>query len=166
MQNKMPVNPVIRPLTENDVPLFIDFFESLSLQSHTFFNPHGSDAESLEDILKEIPRNPKVRRFMLSLVENGQESMIGYVFFWDWHKKVPWFGIGLRDAYHGQGLGTRMMNFAIDFARQHGKGGILLTTAKTNIRAQGLYKKSGYILIGDAPDGEYLMILNFEDENV
>jgi RimJ/RimL family protein N-acetyltransferase len=84
--------------------------------------------------------------------------MIGTVILWDWTKPVPWFGICSRDGWQGQGLGNRMMTCAVEYAKQHGKGGILLTTHKENLRAQALYKKYDFETIGVDGRGEWLMI--------
>jgi len=54
------------------------------------------------------------------------------------------------------------MEFSIDYAKKHGKGGILLTTQKPNVKAQAMYKKFGYEMLGqDTRLDEYLMILRF-----
>jgi len=154
----------IRPLTENDAQLIIDFFNSFSDQTRFFFTPHEIVPDSLKWMVKEIPNDKNYSRFMAGIIDNGTEIMVGYVFFWDWLKKIPWFGIGVRDAYQGMGLGNKLMKFAIDYARKSGKGGILLTTKKSNIRAQAIYKKFGFKTIGEDFGGEYLLILNFGDE--
>ena len=60
-----------------------------------------------------------------------------------------------------------MMEFSIDYAKKHGKGGILLTTSKVNFKAQALYKKFGYEMLGlDTHLDEYLMILRFKGPGV
>jgi ribosomal protein S18 acetylase RimI-like enzyme len=156
--------PIIRPLCEYDAQLFIDFFQSLSKESHSFFFPHDLSPANLTELIGQIPTDHNVARFMTSVQEDGREIMAGYVFFWDWKKKVPWFGICVRDAYQGCGLGRQMMEFAIDMARQNHKGGILLSVMKTNVRAQALYKSSGFEIIGEALDGQFLMVLRFPDE--
>ena len=153
----------IRPIGIDDAQRMIDFFESFSEQTRIFFTPHDITHAGLEELVREIPERSDAVRFMLSVDENGQEIMVGYVFFWDWDRLIPWFGIGLRDAYHSQGFGSWMMEVAIDFARRNGKGGILLTTHKPNTKAQGLYRKYGYELLGEHVSGEYMLILRFED---
>jgi len=142
----------------------IAFFNSFSAQTRYFFTPHEIDADGLHRLVRGIPTNPNARRFMATVIEAGQEVMAGYVFFWDWHKMVPWLGIGATDRFQGMRLGNKMMEFAIRMAQEHHKGGILLTTKKENYRAQGIYQKFGFELLGQEKNlVEYLMILNFLD---
>ena len=54
--------------------------------------------------------------------------------------------------------------FAETYAREHGKGAIILTTHVRNIRGQALYNKSGYTHLGTHTTGELLYIRYFEDE--
>ncbi len=154
----------IRPITQQDGDLIVDFFQSFSDRTRYFFTPHAIDPDSLRRLVREIPGNPCARRFMAAVQEDGKEVMAGYVFFWDWHKMVPWFGIGASDRFQGMGLGNQMMEFAINLAKACHKGGILLTTKKDNDRAQALYKKFGFEFLGeDTHLIEYLLILNFPD---
>ncbi len=155
---------IIRPITGQDEDLFVAFYQSLSDQTQSFFHPHTTDPESLRSLVRGIPASPQARRFMAVVQEDGKEVMAGYVFFWDWHKMVPWFGIATGDRFQGMGLGNQMMGFAIDLAKEAHKGGILLTTMKDKTRAQALYRKFGFELLGEEKERiEYLMILNFID---
>ena len=161
---KVALAATIRPLTENDTDLIYTFFTSFSAQTRQFFTPHAIDLPGLTRIIHNIPSDPTAARFCATLIEDGQEVMAGYVFFWDWHTQVPWFGIGATDRFHGMGLGNQMMEFSIDYAKKHGKGGILLTTQKPNVKAQAMYKKFGYEMLGqDTHLDEYLMILRFKN---
>ena len=163
MENKPALAATIRPLTENDGALIHAFFSSFSPQSRQFFTPHDIDLPGLTRLMQNIPFDASAARFCATVIEDGQEVMAGYVFFWDWDTQVPWFGIGSTDRFHGMGLGNQMMEFAIDYAKKHGKGGILLCTQKPNFRAQAMYKKFGFEMLGqDTQLFEYLMILRFK----
>jgi ribosomal protein S18 acetylase RimI-like enzyme len=163
---KITINATIRPIAPSDGDLMIDFFNSFSDQTRYFFTPHASDPDSLRSLVSDIPNNPNAVRYMATVIEDGKEVMAGYVFFWEWDKMIPWFGIGASDRFHGMNLGNQMMEFAVQLARQHKKGGILLTTKKDNFRAQSLYKKFGFIILGEETHlVEYLMIRNFDDPN-
>ena len=87
--------------------------------------------------------------------------MAGYVFLWDVDSSVVWFGIAVADAYQRRGLGWRLAQTAISWAKEHGKGGVLLTTHAANFKAQALYEKCGFRRIGTAFDGEWLYLLRF-----
>ena len=156
------LNTSIRQITEHDAGLVVDFYTTLSDNTWFFFHPHPRDREFLEQMIHSLPQRPDLLLFMASTIQDGQEVMIGTVFFWDWHKKIPWFGIAARDGFQGQGLGDQMTAFAAEKARQNNKGGILLTTNQKNFPAQGLYKKHGFVTLGIEPHDEFVMILNFE----
>ncbi|MDI6601788.1 MAG: GNAT family N-acetyltransferase [Thermoanaerobacteraceae bacterium] len=54
-------------------------------------------------------------------------------------------GINILDGYRDKGLGYRMMNFAIDWARRRGYTKLCLSVFSTNERAIYLYKKCGFV---------------------
>ena len=90
-------------------------------------------------------------------------SALGYLFFFSYEYKIPWLGIAVSDDVKGMHLGTRLMEFAKNYAMAHGKGGILLTTHQANLRGQMLYENSGYERLGNHYSGEVMYILRFED---
>ncbi|MFC5470990.1 GNAT family N-acetyltransferase [Cohnella suwonensis] len=152
---------VIRPFTREDTAIVHRYFEHLSERTRAFFPGYPFTREEAERLTGDDVDQSDTRRFLASVQSPEEETMIGYVFYWDWDKKVPWFGISVRDDYQGIGLGKKMMDFSIAEAKRHHKGGILLTTRKDNASGQALYKRSGFEMIGDDPRGELLMILNF-----
>ncbi|MDW7656112.1 MAG: GNAT family N-acetyltransferase [Bacillota bacterium] len=155
---------IIRQIHEQDTERLYAYFSSFSDETRYFFTPHELGMAFAEKLTHADLVDPETRRFVVVTQQDGQETIIGYFFFWSWQKKVPWFGIGVRDGYKGRGLGSLMMQHAIREAKQQGKGGILLTTKKDNARAQKLYRKFGFVILGDEPRGEYLLLLNFSDE--
>ncbi|MCD7830174.1 MAG: GNAT family N-acetyltransferase [Clostridiales bacterium] len=62
-------------------------------------------------------------------------------------------GISLRKAYWGMGLGTRLMETAIDLARQMGYEQLELEVVSHNLRAKHLYEKLGFVSCGEIPHG-------------
>jgi ribosomal protein S18 acetylase RimI-like enzyme len=157
-------NVKIRPITENDTEIIYEYFMSFSEETRYFFTPHALDKKFAQKLTEEDIKNPDTRRFIVVTLHDSREIVVGYFFFWGWIKKIPWFGIGVRDGYHGMGIGSKMLDYAINKAKRYNKGGILLTTKKDNIKAQGLYRKFGFEIIGEEPSGQYLLILNFKDE--
>lgn len=72
------------------------------------------------------------------------------------------FGISLRRAYHGQGIGTAMLNMLIGWAKANPLiEMIALDVYSTNTRAIALYKRMGFVECGRKPrchklaDGRY-----------
>ncbi len=62
-------------------------------------------------------------------------------------------GISLRKAYWGMGLGTLLMETAIDLARQMGYEQLELEVVSDNFRAKRLYEKLGFVSCGKIPHG-------------
>ena len=50
------------------------------------------------------------------------------------------------EAFRGRGLGGQAVEFAAAWARERGFSAVRLETAHDNVRAQALYKRSGFIL--------------------
>ncbi|QGQ98048.1 N-acetyltransferase [Paenibacillus psychroresistens] len=148
----------IQPFTNQDSNMVYAFFQRLSTETRTAFRPHPFTEETAKQLAGEDVANVETKRFAASLRIDNQDVMIGYFFFWDWHTGVPSFGIAVADSYQGMGLGWIMTSYALEFARSHGKGGVMLTTDRTNIRGQALYKKCGFEIIGHDLTGEFLLI--------
>lgn len=149
----------IRPIDKHDSTMVVDFYTALSDDTWSFFHPHPRDPEYLKSLVQSLPDRQDLLLFKAILEEDGKEIMAGTVFFWDWQKKIPWLGIGVLDDYQGMGIGDKLMQHAISTAWRNGKGGILLTTHKNNLRAQALYKKHGFEIIGTDTRDEHIMIL-------
>ena len=153
----------IRLMTGADGDLFADFYAALSAETLFFFTPHDPDPAKLRELVAGISGETKTRRFAAVYPGQHGEEMAGYMFLWDLDRMVAWLGICVRDGFKGQGLGTCLMRHAEEYCRERGKGGILLTTHKENIKAQALYRKVGYEILGVDSRDELLMILRLID---
>jgi ribosomal protein S18 acetylase RimI-like enzyme len=155
----------IRQMAHGDAAMLAAYFNSFSEATRAVFGGGPFDRVEAERLAREEVNNPSINRFVVTVLtkEGAREQIIGMVWFWEWLRKVPWFGISITDAYQNKGLGKAMMEHAIKEATKCGKGGILLTTAKTNVRGQALYARYGFEIIGVDSRGEHLMILNYKD---
>lgn len=149
---------IIRPFSAGDRPLVVDFFANLGEEGTFFFNGDGINEKPALAWFEGMSRE---NAYFLA-ERNG--IMLGFLVFYDYHWKTPWLGIALREDAKGTHLGTRLMAFAENYAREQGKGAIILTTHVKNVRGQALYKKSGYTHLGTHTTGELLYIRYFEDE--
>ena len=52
------------------------------------------------------------------------------------------------NEYHGKGVANQLMDFAIQFARNHGFEKIYLSVWEYNFRARGFYEKHGFLNTG------------------
>lgn len=149
---------VIRPFAPGDLPMVAEFYQNLGEEGTFFFNGDGINEKISREWFEGISNNNAY-----FLAELGG-IMLGYLVFYNYHYKTPWLGIALREDAKGMHLGTRLMAFAEKYALEQGKGAIILTTHKDNVRGQALYKKSGYIYSGIHTTGEQLYIRYFVDE--
>jgi ribosomal protein S18 acetylase RimI-like enzyme len=155
----------IRLMTGADDDLFVAFYAALSQETLFFFSAHDPNPVKLHELVAGIPAETTIRRFAAVYPGEHGEEMAGYLFLWDLDRMVPWLGICVRDDFKGQGLGTRLMRHAQEYCRARGKGGILLTTHKENMRGQALYRKMGFEILGVDPRDELLMIFRLDDPN-
>lgn len=120
------------------------FFARLSPATRTVFLPHATDHAALARAA-ERDRLGLDRSYVLA---SGAE-VVGYFFLWEFDQPVPLLGLGLVDAWQGQGLGGPMLGRLIDDARAAGRLGVELTTVPGNVRAFQLYRRAGFIHLGD-----------------
>ncbi len=151
---------LIREAVEEDRVPFQRFFDGMGEESRSFFNATGYNSRLVESFLNGGKEGYK---FWVATPggERGAE-IAGYVFLWDLNTGVPWFGIAVSDSWRGHHLGRRLLNTAADYCKMNGYGGILLSTAKTNLRAQALYERGGFRRIGTVQNGELLYLLRFD----
>ena len=158
---------VIREMAGGDREIAERFFAGLGEESVWMFNSSGANTRRA---LAYIDGDRETSKFWLAEEkgENGDAEMAGYVFIWNTDKAVVKFGIAVADRWKGRRLGSRLIRHAIDYCRDNGYGGILLSTRFENERAQRLYEKYGFERIGLLDDGkiEYLYILRFDKTEV
>jgi len=135
----------VRPVGHGDGPLLQRFNAGLSPATRRLFLPHAYDSATLERAIERAAAGDD--RTYLAL-DGG--TVAGYFFLWEFRAAVPVLGIGIADAYHGQGLGEAFMKILIADARATGRDGIELTTVPGNERAFALYRKMGFEHIRDA----------------
>lgn len=63
--------------------------------------------------------------------------------------------IGLRGAYRGQGIGTRLFEAVEEWARAHRAWRLELRVSSLNERGQGLYRKRGFLVEGRIRGGVF-----------
>ncbi len=134
----------IRSLSDGDLSVLQSFNDKLSEQSRAWFLPHKYDEETISRYIERAKNSVD-----LIYVALAGGEIIGYFFLWNIRERFPVLGIGIIDAYQGQGLGRQMMEMLIDDARTAGCEGIRLTTVIDNERAYQLYRKMGFQYLGD-----------------
>jgi len=135
---------IVRRLGPADVPALQGFNAALSVATRNVFLPHGYG----EATLQMYSRRNQTGADLAYLLHHGDE-VVGYFFLWEFDQPVPLLGIGLADAWQGQGLGVPMIQLLIEDATASGREGIELTTVPENERAFHLYRRVGFQYLGD-----------------
>ena len=154
---------IIREFQATDISMIEDFFDQMGAETTRFFNTNDVNRKFALKFADE--KNKSIIRWLAE----DQNTMIGYIFLWDIDTTLPWLGIAVHDQYKGQGVGKKLIQHAHDWAHSHGKGGVILITAKENQRGQRLYESMGYQNFGVHPSGELLYIkrfIAFEDPEI
>ncbi len=128
-----------RRLRSGDAAALRQFNEDLSAPSRRWFLPHPYDAATIARVLA---RSEAGDDLTLGLFDGGR--LAGYFFLWYIRRRVPLLGIGLVDAFQGQGLGRPMMELLLEQGREAGCEAVELTTMMDNDRAYALYRKVGF----------------------
>lgn len=134
----------VRRLAEVQVPALQRFNAGISEATRAVFLPHAYDEVTLSRYL----HRDRIGADQAYVVEE-RDDVIGYFFLWDWDDPVPCLGVGLTDAWQGQGLGEQMVRRLIAEAREADREGIELSTVPSNERAFRLYQRLGFEQIGE-----------------
>lgn len=148
-------NMIIRDFMPSDKELVTAFFDQMSGETRAFFDRADCNRRTAMKYFAGGGQNMKY-----CLAECGGK-MAGYVFMWDLHTMIPWLGIAVAEEYKGKHLGRRLIAHMADYAREKGRGGILLSTHVANISAQSLYERTGFIRLGMQSGSEALYLLRF-----
>ncbi|MBI5691355.1 MAG: GNAT family N-acetyltransferase [Verrucomicrobia bacterium] len=144
LQARNGVRLEIRPLTAAETAGLQRFNAGLSPATRDLFLPHAYDEGTLGRYVERSAAGLD-RSFVLC---HGAE-VVGYFFLWEFSEPVPLLGVGLADAWQGQGLGEPLMQRLIAEARLGKRAGVELTTVTTNTRAYRLYLRVGFQLVGE-----------------
>jgi len=152
----------IRPFDKStDFERVKNFFAQMGGETRGFFNQGGGNERFALGFFDESPPEKYGNSALFMALDD--DKMAGYVFLRDLDKGVLWLGIAVAEDWKGRHLGRDLMRHAETYARERGKGGIMLTTSQANIRGQSLYRRCGYEYIGVHMGGELLFLRNFGD---
>lgn len=134
------------------------FYDEMGEESAGFFNKgHGNERLTMRFFENKTPNHE-------FYVMTEGDTVIGLCFIWDLDSLIPWFGIAVRERFKGQHVGTKMLEATLAMLKERGCGGLLLTTAQTNFRGQGLYEKCGFERLGVHSSGEFLYLRRFSKD--
>jgi len=87
-------------------------------------------------------------RRALFLAESEDGTVVGNFKITVWSFGVADFGMAVLDGWRGKGVGSRLLEAGIAFAREHGAHKIALQMWPHNTGAQRLYEKYGFVVEG------------------
>jgi GNAT superfamily N-acetyltransferase len=135
--------PDVRTALISDVPRCADLLEILFSQEHEF----TADPETQSRALSLIIDNPELGRIFVCEVEGVVEGMVMLLFTVSTFlgKKVALLeDMVVAPHWRHKGIGSLLINHAMEFARKEGLGRITLLTDGDNDAAQQFYKSKGF----------------------
>jgi acetyltransferase len=139
---------LLRPIKPEDEPLWLEMFQSFSEESirYRFFQ-----------MLKDTPHEVRVRycnidydreiAIVAEIVENGRRKILGVSrLSIESDAKRGEMAFIVSDYWQGLGLGTKMVDYVLDIAKEKGVENVYAIMLQDNYRALSLTKKMGFNL--------------------
>ena len=158
---------LLRPIKPEDEPMWLEMFQSLSEESirYRFFQ-----------MLKDTPHEVRVRycnvdydrevALVAEMVENGKRKILGVSrLSIESDEKSGEMAFLVSDYWQGLGLGTKMVDYVLDIAKEKGIDKVTAIILQDNYRALSLIKKMGFS-IEYLTDGTVKGTLNLKEEDI
>ena len=139
---------LLRPIKPEDEPMWLEMFQSFSEEAirYRFFQ-----------ILKDTPHEVRVRycnidydreiAIIAELAENGRRKILGVTrLSIESDGKSGEMAFIVTDYWQGLGLGTKMVDYVLDIAKEKGVENVYAIMLRDNYRALSLTKKMGFNL--------------------
>jgi ribosomal protein S18 acetylase RimI-like enzyme len=141
----------LRFLAAEDTQALADFYASLPRTTYRFYGPHA---------LTRDPSNAAAAaRSPTHVCLVAEDQACGHIAGYAWYhwessqSPTSTFGICLREAYRGIGLGQALMERLLHVAAHVGPPRMSLTVQKANPRALALYRKMGFQVVREQMRG-------------
>ncbi len=158
---------LLRPIKPEDEPMWLEMFQSFSEESirYRFFQ-----------MLKDTPHEVRVRycnvdydreiAIVAEIVEDGKRKILGVSrFSIEPDEKSGEMAFIVSDYWQGLGLGTKMVDYTLDIAKEKGIDSVYAIMLQDNYRALSLTKKMGF-KIDYLSDGTVKATLNLKEEDL
>jgi ribosomal-protein-alanine N-acetyltransferase len=146
-----------RPMLESD----LDAVMQIEVQAYPFPWTRGNFIDSLH------------AGYSAWVVEQGAELM-GYAVFMKAIDETHLLNITIAPAYQGQGYGQWLLEQCIEQAQYHGALRMLLEVRPSNLKAQQLYERRGFKILGrrrgyypsydNTREDACVMVLNWQEK--
>ena len=158
---------LLRPIKPEDEPMWLEMFQSFSEESirYRFFQ-----------MLKDTPQEVRVRycnidydreiAIVAEMVENGKRKILGVGRVTiETDGKSSEMSFIVTDYWQGLGLGTKIVDYVLDIAKEKGVESVYAIMLQDNYRALSLTKKMGFNLEYQK-DGTVKATLNIKNEDI
>jgi len=148
-------NVTIRRIEPGDAAALVAFYNALSEASHRTFQPLGYST-TLERCSRLCADNHAAHATQRDFIALRDGEVIGWSFLWHLDAKDPdvgpVFGLGVADAYHGQGIGSELTRHVLAWGDAQGLPYITLIVVTDNRVAEHIYEKAGFVRYGEFLD--------------
>ena len=150
----------LRLIAADDAEALGDFYESLPRATWRFYCP---PVLTRADAVRRARWATSPTFVCLVAVDSATGGIAGYNWYqWkDEESPTSVFGICLREAFRGVGLGRALMGRLLEIAEEVGPPTMSLTVQLANPRAVALYQKMGFHIVRQQMRGQ---VADFEAE--
>ncbi len=134
---------VLQRLQLQDAVALATFYNGLSEASIRTFRPLGT--QTTVEICEHMASRNLGADENYDLVAWINGRIVGWCFIWNLSEEKPTFGLSVADAFHGQGVGSRLMDSVIVEARHRKLAKVYLTVVKDNDIAWKMYARRGFV---------------------
>jgi GNAT superfamily N-acetyltransferase len=132
---------LIRPATRADLPAIL----SLYVDDTLALRPPGDDPEPYERAFAEIERDPRTAIYVATkggaVVGTFQATVLRHLTT----RVIHLESVHVHSSERGRGVGTRMMQWALEDARTKACTRAVLTTQKRRVDAHRFYERLGFV---------------------
>jgi len=150
------LNLSVRKIGIEKIDEVIDLFDQ-----YRMFYKQSSDLELAKHFLTERLQNNESVIFVACIEFNDTALSVGFTQLYPKYSSVKavknWIlnDLYVNPAYRKQGIGNKLIDASIDFAKNGGAKYVQIETAIDNYTAQSLYESVGFIK--QAPDAEFIV---------
>jgi RimJ/RimL family protein N-acetyltransferase len=137
---------VIRPATAEDFDEWCDVFETVAAEGKWLGSEAPFDRDARRTGYERTMADPNA--VILLAVDPAADTQVGNIYTAVEHSGVADLGMAILDGWRGRGVGSKLMQAAIDFAREHDAHKVTLQVWPHNQAAQALYRKFGFEVEG------------------
>jgi len=149
----------LRPIKPEDAPLLVDLFDSMSEKSRYYRFFTGKTALSREMLVRltQVDYDRHIALVALQR-EDGREKMVGVArVITDRDKLRAEFSVAVGDPWQGRGIGRKLMERALDVARDYGIKKVEGEVLRENKEMLGLGRELGFEIKKNGDAGDYVL---------